>query len=329
MKKFVKYLFMAILVLPLAFMIAACGDKEPDDTTSPETPAPAPTNTAEVSEILVSLADTDNFIYDADTKTIMFEYGTAISFEKDDFSVSAKDEAGETSAVSDFEIDASALAGTPNVGDYEIKFSAHGKQSTFKVKVNPKKIAKPTFIQENYVFVYEEVGGQEVEFEAEVIGFDANTMTYSADTVMSATKIGTYKIEIDVKSNYEWEEFDDNSKEKVTFEWMINKRVANMASPEALEFTYDGTEKTIVFEDIYDEYKFADWYEVVAGESTLSATEIGDYEVVVTLKTDKISTYTVYETMYTVDLNFVYLDAEGNVAEVENATKIKYFWSIV
>ena len=261
-----KLCLIMFLVIPCTFVFSACGgdkdkkseteqsqDPSPEgDSTDPEEPEVVVT----LDGISVELAEEHGFAYDEETNTISFVYADEIAFEKDSFVVKANYSDGASVEVSDYEIDSSALAETPNVGNYVLKFVFEEKEASINVKVNPKPIAKPVNNWgsiKSYTFNEDNSGEAQLN-RVEIEGFDENTMETLEGSLFRASAVGDYFIEIVPKSNYIWEANEETGEEAnsdaVRFEWSITKRQIFMSSPETLEFVYaEGEEREIVFVD--------------------------------------------------------------------------------
>lgn len=337
MKRLLKKLMLVFVIIPCAMIFAACGG---DDSSNTETPAappastPAPNTTVSVSSISVALIEDNDFVVDEETGAIVFEYSDVAEFSKEQFVVTATKSDATTEVVSDYTLDASAVSATTGVGTYQISFTYAEKTTSFDVKINPKEIQKPIIEDENFEHTYTtDLNGDAEEKEIEIQGFDANTMQISNDSVLRATNVGDYVVKISPKANYVWAEFETSATEEIVVDWVINRGVANMASPETLSFEWTGEEISLNFVDFSDDFKFEDWFVIESGSA--KGTDAHIYEVVISLKADKIDNYSIYETIYILpmeqgdDIGFVYLDENDEETTQENAVKIEYFWEIV
>ena len=334
MKRLLKKLMLVLIILPCAVIFAACGGDDSDKTETTNPPSTPPATGVSVSSISVELTEENDFVVDEETGAIVFEYGSVVEFEKEHFVVTAL-KSDETSAVvTDYTLDASTITSTTGVGTYQISFTYSEKSTTFDVKINPKKIEKPSFNSENFEHTYTtDMNGDAEEKQIEIQEFDANTMQYSNDSVLKATNAGDYKIKISPKANYVWAEYETSETEEIVIDWVIKRGVANMASPETLSFEWTGEEISLNFVDFSDDFKFEDWFEIESGSA--KGTDKHIYYVVVSLNEEKFDNYSIYETTYIIpmdeddDIGFVYLDENGEETEQENAVMIKYFWQIV
>ena len=329
-----KLCLIMFLVIPCTFVFSACGgdkdkkseteqsqDPSPEgDSTDPEEPEVVVT----LDGISVELAEEHGFAYDEETNTISFVYADEIAFEKDSFVVNANYSDESSVVVTDYEIDASELEGTPDVGNYVLKFVFEEKEASINVKVNPKPIAKPVNnwgSTKSYTFNEDNSGEAQLN-SVEIEGFDENTMETLEGSLFTASAVGDYFIEIVPKSNYIWEANEETGEEAnsdaVRFEWSITKRQIFMSSPEALEFVYaEGEEREIVFVDFSEFFKFEDYFEVIDG--TVSAEDAGTYTVTVALKEEKSVNYYINEINFEEGVDFEYN---------EDRTQITYTWVI-
>ena len=302
-KNLFKMLIFMLLVIPCTVLFVACKDKEPD---------------AKVSSISVELI-ADGVDYVADTNTLRYEYGTEIVFEKEDFKVTASFDDDSTKDVSDYVVDMSKVENTPNVGTYEVTFKYAEKTAAINIEIYPKKIAKPT-MEEDQILIFQEdtIGDIKLEQGPETT-YDANAMVYVEGSVYTATDAGTYEFRIVPDSNHIWESYEDNDREEVVFEWSIDKAIMYASNPESLYFVYEeGVERTITFDLSREQFiPFNEFFEV---SGDISATEVGEYQIVIKLKEDKKANYEFFEIYREEGVEFEYN---------ADRTEITYFWKIV
>ena len=154
MKRLLKKLMLVLIILPCAVIFAACGGDDSDKTETTNPPSTPPSTGVSVSSLSVELTEENDFVVDEETGAIVFEYGSVVEFEKEHFVVTAL-KSDETSAVvTDYTLDASTITSTTGVGTYQISFTYSEKSTTFDVKINPKKIEKPSFNSENFEHTY-------------------------------------------------------------------------------------------------------------------------------------------------------------------------------
>ncbi len=303
-KKWLKVLVFMLLVIPCTVLFASCKDED------------VPVNVASIS---IELASVEGVDYVADTNTLRFEYGTEIEFEKEDFKVTASFDNDTTKEISDYVIDLSSVENTPNVGSYEITFKYAEKTAKINVEIYPKKIAKPVMERDQIiVFMEDTIADIKIERTPEVT-FDETSMVLVEGSVISAADAGSYEFRIVPDLNHIWENFEDNDREEVSFEWNINKATMYASNPESLLFEYEeGVEHTITFDLSREQFiPFNEFFEV-SGE--LSATEVGEYSFVIKLKADKKLNYEFFD-IYRVEG----IDFEYNA----DRTEITYFWEII
>ena len=302
-KNLFKMLIFMLLVIPCTVLFVACKDKEPD---------------AKVSSISVELI-ADGVDYVADTNTLRYEYGTEIVFEKEDFKVTASFDDDSTKDVSDYVVDMSKVENTPNVGTYEVTFKYAEKTAAINIEIYPKKIAKP-IMEEDQILIFQEdtIGDIKLEQRPETT-YDANAMVYVEGSVYTATDAGTYEFRIVPDSNHIWESYEDNDREEVVFEWSIDKATMYASNPESLYFVYEeGVERTITFDLSREQFiPFNEFFEV---SGDISATEVGEYQIVIKLKEDKKANYEFFEIYREEGVEFEYN---------ADRTEITYFWKIV
>ena len=317
-KKFLKLLMTAFVMLPCMFIFAACSNS--DGETPPETPPPVatPPAVATVNDASIVINNADSkFVLDQDTNAIVYTYGDTISIEKTDFVVTLSLSDNTTAVVTDFELDTTMLAGTPNVGDYKIKIRHSGKELEYPVKIMPKEIDKPVLTLGSSIFVYDtNFLGEAREFVPVVSGIDFTTMMYSDSSVNKSSQAGEYVISVIPDANHIWKDYEDNNKEEVSVDWEIKRKTIFIGGPETLSFVYDGQQKTLVFTDYNSEWLFDDYFEVVDGD--VSATDAASYQVVVSLKADKLANYEIMQDKY----------KKNQYEYNQNKTTITYFWTI-
>lgn len=322
-KKIFRIIMLLILVIPFAITFSACGkDKDKDDDIEiPPTPAEA-----KVSEVELVLAEEHGYDYDEETNTITFVYGTNIELLKENFVFTANYDDETTKTVSDYVIDTTAISGTPDVGTYVVNFTYKEKSASVNVKITPKQIEKPTIKTATFDFREGSVSGVKTIHSPELNGFDENTMEYVAGSTVEETDAGSYYVEIVPKSNYVWVG-DDEEVDVVHFNWKINKKSIFMSSPETLEFVWDGSEKEINFVDYNPQfYPFDKYFEVVNdANSTVRATDRGEYTVTVKLKEDKAKNYAIVDIEYSIRND----NGTGDFVLSANSSTITYYWNIV
>lgn len=305
-KKLLKAFIFMLLVLPCTIVFGACknGDEPP---------------VTKVSSISIELLG-EGVDYVADTNTLRFEYGVEVKLENEDLKVTANFDDDSTKEVSDYVVDYSTVKNTPNVGTYEITVKYAEKTASINIEVYPKKIAKPT-MEADQIIVFQEdtIGDIKLEQGPEST-FDANTMILVEGSDLTATDAGSYEFKVIPDANHVWEDFENDEREEVVFEWKIDKAIMYASNPTSLYFEYEeGVERTISFDLSREQFiPFNEFFEV---SGTLSATEVGEYSFVIKLKEDKKVNYEFFEND----------EREEGVEFEYNAdrTEITYFWKIV
>ena len=178
--------------------------------------------------------------------------------------------------------------------NYKWKNSA-SNTSTVTWKIVKKSLAKPT-IELMYITYSVEPSTPTIS------GYDNSLMTIKDNSVLTATNIGSYKIYIDLKDtdNYCWAGSSLNNTSTVNLTWNIVKLYLQKPTLETSTYTYDGELKTPTISGLDESYM-----EIVTEESTLSATDAGEYHIVIKLK-DKNNTQ--WNTRY------------ANYVDIENIT---------
>lgn len=320
-----KILVFMLIIVPTAAMLVGCGKDKTDPPaetpatpTAPVTPAAPPAETpATMTGITATIVgEHTEFVYDEESNTIKFEYGTEVELEKADIEVLANYSNNTTSIVSNFEVDLTAINAGFAAGNYKILVEVDEFEAEINVEVSEKKIQKPVYVKDNNIHPY--IKNLSTPFEISFESFDENTMKIVEGSVTAADEAGIYQVRVVPNDNYVWEEFDETNKEELVFEWEITKAPIIMSSPAELEFVYDGTEKTLVFVDYNNESKFEDFFEIVSGD--VSATAVGEYTVVIKLKEAAAKNYQIYEIEWTESVDFEYN---------EDRTEITFNWQIV
>jgi hypothetical protein len=238
---------------------------------------------------------------------------------KEDFKVSASFDNNSTKEIGDYVIDLSSVENTPNVGTYEITFKYAEKTASINIEVYPKKIAKPT-MEADQIIVFQEdtIGDIKLEQGPEST-FDANTMILVEGSDLTATDAGSYEFKVVPDANHVWEDIENDEREEVVFEWKIDKATMYASNPDSLYFVYEeGVERTITFDLSRELFiPFNEFFEV---SGDISATEIGEYEIVIKLKADKKINYEFFEIYREEGVEFEYN---------ADRTEITYFWKIV
>ena len=325
MKKILlKLCLIMFLVVPCALMFSACGKKKDDGTG--ETPnggnQPAVPEKV-VSELSLELAEEHGFDYDAETNTITFVYGDEIEILKEKFVLTATYEDESTLLVSDYEIDDTSIENIPNVGDYVVNITYKQKTASVNVKINPKPIERPTI--ENSVFNFQQTfDGIKTMHTPEIVGFDVNSMECVDGSTSSSENAGKFFIDVIPNQNHIWSDTED--REVIRFDWQVNKASAFIAGFEEFTFNYDGEDKTV---EIYDYnpqfYPFDRYFEIDTDNSVLTASEVGEYVVVIKLKEEFANNYVIFDFMNKKrndnGVGDFVLNAEENI--------ITYYWQIV
>ncbi len=305
-KRLLKILVFMLILIPTAFVFGACKD---DETQTP----------ANVTSISISLESGSGVDYVSDTNTLRFEYGTEISFDKEDFKVSATFDDSTTAVITDYTVELSSEQNTPNVGTYEIEISYQGKSAKVNVEVYPKKIAKPVMENEQMLVFMEDTIADEKTVQTPVTTFDENTMIIVSGSVIEATDAGEYQFKIVPNSNHVWEDYETDEREEVVFDWEIDKATMYASDPTSLLFEYEeGVQQTITFDLSREQFiPFNEFFEV---SGTLSATEVGNYSFVIKLKAGKKENYEFFDIYREEGVDFEYND---------DRTEITYFWKII
>lgn len=323
-KNLFRFLMIMFLVVPCALMFSACGKKKDNDTgETPNGGNQSPIPEKVVSELSLELAEEHGFDYDAETNTITFVYGDEIEILKEKFVLTATYEDESTLLVSDYTIDDASVENTPNVGTYTVNFTYKQKTASVNVKINPKPIERPTI--ENSVFNFQQTfDGIKTMHTPEIVGFDVNSMEYVDGSTISSENAGKFFIDVIPNQNHVWSDTED--REVIKFDWQVNKASAFIAGFEEFTFEHDGNDKTVeIFEYNPQFYPFDKYFEIDTAHSVLTASEVGEYAVVIKLREEFASNYVIFDFMNDARND----DGVGDFSLNAEENVITYYWQIV